>query len=93
MLDKGQDNSLLRFSLGKAYLDQKDYDNAAQHLEKAIEFDSQYSAAWKLLGRCLISSGDTEKARFVLEKGIKIAKEKGDMQALREMQVFLRRIE
>ena len=54
MLAKGVDNSLLRFGLGKGYLDLKDYTKSAEHLRKCVEFDPKYSAAWKLLGKALL---------------------------------------
>ena len=53
MLAKGVDNSLLRFGLGKGYLDLGDNLKAAEHLQRCVEFDPKYSAAWKLLGRAL----------------------------------------
>ena len=49
MLGKGVDNSLLRFGLGKGYLDLGDNLKAAEHLQRCVAFDPTYSAAWKLL--------------------------------------------
>jgi len=57
MLAKGVDNALLRFGLGKGYLDLKDNAKAAEHLQKCVEFDPKYSAAWKLLGKAQAGSG------------------------------------
>ena len=45
MLDKGVDNSLLRFGLGKAWLDEGNGAEAALHLRRCVEFDPKYSAA------------------------------------------------
>lgn len=58
MLAKGIDNSLLRFGLGKGCLDAGDAAQAAQHLQRCVAMDPAYSAAWKLLGRALLESGD-----------------------------------
>ena len=71
MLAKGVDNSLLRFGLGKGYLDLKDNAKAAEHLHKCVEFDPKYSAAWKLLGKAQLGLGDNAAARQAWEKGIK----------------------
>jgi len=60
-------------------------------LSLATELDSNYSAAWKLLGRCYVEAGDIEKAVMTYEKGIVIAGENGDKQAAKEMNVFLKR--
>ena len=46
MLAKGVDNSLLRFGLGKGYLDLGDNLKAAEHLQRCVGFDPKYSAAW-----------------------------------------------
>ena len=49
MLAKGMDNPMLRFGLGKGYLDAGDAAQAATHLQRCVEQDPNYSAAWKPL--------------------------------------------
>lgn len=93
MLAKGIDNSLLRFGLGKAYLDAADAAQAVQHLQRCVELDPGYSAAWKLLGKALLDSGDKAGAAQAWEQGISSAQHKGDKQAEKEMSVFLRRLQ
>ncbi|NWE15585.1 tetratricopeptide repeat protein [Pseudomonas yamanorum] len=93
MLAKGVDNSLLRFGLGKGYLDLKDNAKAAQHLQKCVEFDAKYSAAWKLLGKAQLGQGDNVGARHAWEKGIEAAQAHGDKQAEKEMTVFLKKLD
>lgn len=93
MLRRGQDSALLRFSLGSEYLNQERFEAAAEHLRAAVQQDAGYSAAWKLLGRALLSLGRTEDARAVYASGITVANANGDIQAAREMTVFLRRLE
>jgi len=93
MLADGKDDAMLRFGLGNAYFQNKDYDKAAEHLAKALEFDKGYSAAWKLLGRAQMQTGDLESARRTFEDGIEHAEEKGDKQAVKEMQVFVKKID
>ena len=93
MLAKGVDNSLLRFGLGKGYLDQKDNAKAAEHLQKCVEFDPKYSAAWKLLGKAHQAHGDSAAARQAWEKGIEAAQAHGDKQAEKEMAVFLKKLD
>ena len=91
MLDKGMDNALLRYSLGNAYFAEKDYLQAVDHFKVALEHDSGYSAAWKLLGRSYIELGRFSEAVETLQQGISVASGKGDKQAEKEMSVFLRR--
>jgi Tfp pilus assembly protein PilF len=92
MLAKGMDNPMLRFGLGKGYLDAGDATQAAIHLQRCVEQDPKYSAAWKLLGKALQVSGDGEGARHVWEKGLIAARAHGDKQAEKEMGVFLRKL-
>ena len=93
ILRSGQDTALLRFSLGSEYLGQQQFEAAAEHLRAAVELDPNYSAAWKLLGRALLSLGRSDEARAVYRSGITVAEAKGDTQAAKEMTVFLRRLE
>lgn len=93
MLARGMDDKLLRFSLGKAYLEAGESQTAAAHLGRCLGFDEQYSAAWKLYARALADSGDDEAAREAFTRGIAVAREHGDKQAEKEMQVFLRRLQ
>lgn len=92
MLADGRDDALLRFGLGNAYFHSKDYAKAAEHLAKALEFDKGYSAAWKLLGKAFMRLDDLDTAKRTFEDGIEQAEKKGDKQAVREMQVFLKKI-
>ncbi len=93
MLAKGVDNSLLRFGLGKGYLDAGDAAQAAEHLQRCVEHDPQYSAAWKLLGKAHQASGEPEAARSAWQSGLQAAQAKGDKQAEKEMSVFLRKLD
>jgi Flp pilus assembly protein TadD len=92
MLDKGVDNSLLRFGLGKAWLDEGNGAEAAVHLARCVELDPKYSAAWKLLGKAYQLSGDLAAARQAWEQGSAAAQAHGDKQAEKEMAVFLKKL-
>ena len=92
MLNAGQDNALVRFTMGNAFFQHKKFDQAIEHLQKAVEMDSNYSAAWKLYGRCLLELHRLEEAVDIYEKGLEVARTQGDMQAVREMEVFLNRL-
>lgn len=93
MLADGKDNLLLRYSLGNEYFKQGRFDAARAHLEAALVFDPRHSAAWKLLGKTLADSGALAEALETYRRGIAAAEEKGDLQAVKEMRVFTRRIE
>jgi len=92
MLEAGQDTLLLRFGLGQAYLKDNKPKLAIEHLQKALEFDPEYSAAWKLLGKAFAEHGQRDEAIQTYNEGITVAEKKGDLQAAKEMQVFLKRL-
>jgi predicted Zn-dependent protease len=91
-LDGPRDGALLRFSLGSALLEDGKSAEAIVQLHRAVTFDADYSAAWKLLARAQAGSGDTAAAIESYEHGIAAAQRRGDKQAEKEMTVFLRRL-
>lgn len=92
LLAQQGESALLRFSLGHAYLE-VDPARAALHLRRAVALDPDYSAAWKLLGRALSANAQAEAAKAAYRQGITTAERRGDVQAAKEMRVFLKRLE
>ena len=92
LLEQGQDSVILRFGLGNALFKSGQAAEAIPHLKAAIEFDPEYSAAWKILGKALVDVGDKEQAIVVYENGLLVAEKKGDRQAVKEINVFLKRL-
>lgn len=88
-----RDGALLRFSLAGALLGEGQTDQAVTQCRQALDFDRDYSAAWKLLGKAHLEAGDTAAAADAWRQGIAAAGRRGDKQAEREMGVFLRRLE
>ena len=93
LLAAGKDGALLRFGLGNAYLEAGDPAAAAAHLQQAVTMNPDYSAAWKLLGKALVAAGDPDRALAAYRSGVAAAQQMGDKQTLREMEVFIRRLE
>ena len=93
MLADGKDDTLLRFSLGGEYLKAGDPVSAANHLKQAVLLEPKYSAAWNLLGRALVESGQPADALVAYREGITVAEAKGDKQAAQEMIAAARSIE
>ncbi len=92
MLARGEDNATMRFALGSAYLKAGSFDKAVGHLSVAVNLDPDYSAAWKMLGKAQTEAGLPDAAIETYRRGIEVATRRGDRQAVREMQVFVRRL-
>ena len=93
LLAQGRDNALLRFGLGDACLKEHDAEQAALHLAQATAQQPGYSAAWKLLGKALQQLGRLEEAQAAWTTGVAVARQQGDLQAVKEMTVFVKRLQ
>jgi Flp pilus assembly protein TadD len=93
LLASGRDGALLRFGLGQALLQEGQPQPAAVHLQQATAQDPHHSAAWKLLGKALEQLGRTDEAEAAWTQGLAVAGERGDMQSVKEITVFLRRLQ
>jgi uncharacterized protein HemY len=92
-LDSGKDSPLLRFGLGTGLYNEKDYARAAEHLAVCVEQMPDHSAAWKLLGRCYLKLDERIRAREAFVQGLQVARDKGDKQVEREIEVFLKKLD
>ncbi len=92
MLASGQDNDMLRFTLGNAYFAAKNYALAAEHFAKAVEHNKEYSAAWKMLGRSHASLEQYTDALAAFDDGMAVANSNGDKQTVKEITVFRKRV-
>jgi uncharacterized protein HemY len=92
MLEQGSDNALLRYTLGSLCIKEHDFEMARQHLAEAIKLDQTHSASWKLYGKALAALAREDEARDAYQKGIAVAEARGDVQAAKEMGVFLKRL-
>ncbi|PWG62238.1 tetratricopeptide repeat protein [Spiribacter halobius] len=93
MIARGQDSAMLRLTLGNAYAKAGDAEAAIGHLRQAVALDPGYSAAWRALGRLQLRGGDEAAALETFRQGLAAAREKGDMQVVRELEVRVRRLE
>jgi Tfp pilus assembly protein PilF len=93
LLSEGKESALLRFSLGNEYLKIREIWVAVFHLKRALELDPNYSAAWKLLAMAFAEGGVLNEALGTYQRGIEVARRRGDRQAVKEMTVFARRLE
>ncbi|MES2644510.1 MAG: tetratricopeptide repeat protein [Myxococcota bacterium] len=80
-----------RFMLATELAKAHRHADAIPHFEQVIVADPEYTAAYRGLGRALVSEGNTAGAREVFERGVVVADRTGDYQSGKEMEVFLRR--
>ena len=88
----GQDDAMLRLSLAQLHLRESDWAAARDHAVACLGHDPGQAAASKVLGKALEALGDTPGAA-AYRAGIERARAGGQIQAAREMGVFLRRLE
>ena len=93
MLGQGKDSAMLRFTLGLLLMKENSMEEAVVHLKQGLSQDPGHSASWKAYARALTLLKRTEEAIVAYEEGISVAEERGDVQAAREMRVFLKRLQ
>jgi Flp pilus assembly protein TadD len=89
--EREPDDDLAQYGFGKACLDSGRIEEAIQALSRATQLNRAYSAAYRDLGRALTEAGRVHDAIRTLRSGIQIAQKQGDLQTVREMEVFVKR--
>ncbi|HJU08217.1 MAG TPA: tetratricopeptide repeat protein, partial [Rhodanobacteraceae bacterium] len=64
-----RDGALLRYSLGAALLETNETAEAVMQLREALTFDPAYTAAWKMLGKAQLATGDPVAAAEAWREG------------------------
>ncbi len=93
LLELDPTDTVVRFGLGELYFEGKDYARAAEQFAEIIRLDPQYSAAYRYLGQSYAALGRRGEAVETFERGIAVAEARGDLQTVKEMRVFLRRLQ
>jgi uncharacterized protein HemY len=93
LLEKDPDNPMILCSLGIELFKEGGYPEAREHLQRAIEKKPDYSVAYRMLGRTHYELHENVEARRIFTKGREVAQENGDLQTVREIDVFLRRLD
>ena len=87
------DDPVVRFGLAGAYLDAGQADHAVDEYRETIRLKPDYSAAHRGLGRALERAGRTAEAIVAYQQGLEVATRNGDLQTVKEIEVFLRRLQ
>ena len=93
LLERDPDNPMILYSLGSELFKEGEYAEARDHLRRAVENKPDYSVAYRTLGRAHFELGENAEARRVFADGREVAERNGDLQTVKEIDVFARRLE
>ncbi len=93
LLERDPNNPMVLYSLGNELFKEGRHQEAREHLRRAVENKPDYSVAYRMLGRAHYELREDTEAREVFTKGREVATHNGDLQTVKEIDVFLRRLE
>ena len=93
LLEKDPTNPMILYSLGNELFKEGRYEEACDLLQRTIENKQDYSVAYRMLGRAHFELHENSEARRVFLKGKEVAQKNGDLQTVKEIDVFMRRLE
>ncbi len=93
LLERDPENPMVLYSLGNELFKEKKYSEARKYLDWAVRNKPDYSVAHRTLGRALYELGEDAEARRVFAEGREVAQKNGDLQTVKEIDVFARRLE
>ena len=93
LLERDPENPMILYSLGSELFKEENYSEARYHLSRAVRNKPDYSVAHRTLGRTLYKLGEDAEARRVFAEGREVAQKNGDLQTVKEIDVFVRRLE
>src|SRR3712207_23628 len=76
------------FGLGKAYMEDRDYQEAAAAFEQCVRVKPAYSAAYLALAQSLQQLGRIEQCRQVCDRGIDVSTRNGDAMVTKNLAVL-----
>ena len=79
MAEADPGNELGHFSLGRAYLDAGQYEQAVESLRRVVELNPNISKAYQLMADAQLQLGKRDSAIQMLTMGVRIANDRGDL--------------
>lgn len=92
MAEADPTNEMAHFSLGNALANDGRHAEAAKCFERCVELAPEMSRAYERAGRSMIKAGWADRAVAVLERGHRMAAERGDLQPRDAMAELLREL-
>ncbi len=78
------------FGLGKAYMEDANFEDAAGALEQCLKVTATYSAAYYALAQCLQHLGRIDQCRAVCDQGIQVSAKNGDAMVTKNLEELKR---
>ena len=76
------------FGLGKAYMEDANFEEAAKALQQCVAVKPNYSAAYYALAQSLHKLGRTDECRTVCTSGIEISTKNGDAMVTKNLEIL-----
>lgn len=76
------------FGLGKAYMEDQNWDEAAKALQRCIDVKPTYSAAYYGLAQSLHKLGRFDETRKICDQGITISTKNGDAMVTKNLELL-----
>lgn len=73
------------FGLGKAYMGESNWTEAATALEQCLAVKPTYSAAYYALAQCLQHLGRLDDCRRICDQGIDVSTKNGDLMVIKNL--------
>ena len=93
LLERDPNNPMVLYSLGSELFKEGGYSEARDYLRRAVENKPDYSVAYRMLGRAHYELREDAEAREIFAKGREVATQNGDLQTVKEIDVFRRRLD
>ena len=83
------DDDVAWFGLGKAYMDDGNWEEAATALESCIRVKPTYSAAYLALAQTLQQLQRFERCKAICETGIEVSRKNGDAMVTKNLEMLV----
>lgn len=78
------------FGLGKAYMEDGNFQEAAEALDQCLKVTATYSAAYYALAQCLHRLGRLDQCGVVCDEGIRVSTKNGDAMVTKNLEELKR---
>ncbi len=93
LVELSPDDELAHYGLAQECMKASRFEEAVASFQKVVELKPDYVAGYRELGKALMKCERYDEAQESLLKGRALAEQHGDGQAVKEIDVYLKRIE